>query len=479
MAREKQEQKPAGIDAGDRVVDFRHIRGRNWPYVVIWVVYYAWVVAFATWWTAAPGGRAAIDEGFRGLMHSVNLISSAAFVFLIRRESFAGLSRAMALVVAAGIGAFFLVEDATVRLALAVLSSVAVGCLNICILLPFVFSLNNTEKLYAVAASNALIQLISLFIEKNAGKGMELVLSLAMLLVSLVAAWFFRNRDALPAEGADKTPPPAMHRRIYLTIFFNCAFVILCKGAGKGILNAAAQNAGAPLMAWHYLGGLFGCALFIALYAVSKRAYLWAGNMIFASVAMGLFLNAFADRLPGFAAAFALLLGLGNAMGMINMYYIIGVVGKKYESMKYIRLSILLVGICGGVSGIALGRIISGANTYGSSIAASVFAAAVMIALLIASPILAQSHYESDWAKDAQRSEVDNEQLHVFRRYNLSKREIEVCRLLLQGYTMRQISGILSLAYPTVNTYCTSIYRKTGINSRAELMQLFKDYTAI
>jgi DNA-binding CsgD family transcriptional regulator len=59
----------------------------------------------------------------------------------------------------------------------------------------------------------------------------------------------------------------------------------------------------------------------------------------------------------------------------------------------------------------------------------------------------------------------------------MSNREIEVCKLLLQGYTMRQISGILSIAYPTVNTYCTSIYRKTNVNSRTELAQVFKEYT--
>ncbi|HOV41912.1 MAG TPA: helix-turn-helix transcriptional regulator, partial [Oscillospiraceae bacterium] len=77
---------------------------------------------------------------------------------------------------------------------------------------------------------------------------------------------------------------------------------------------------------------------------------------------------------------------------------------------------------------------------------------------------------------DSQFSEIDNEQLNIFLKYKLSRREIEVCKLLLQGYTLRQISGILSIGYSTVNTYCTSIYRKTKINSRTELMQVFKDY---
>ena len=85
-------------------------------------------------------------------------------------------------------------------------------------------------------------------------------------------------------------------------------------------------------------------------------------------------------------------------------------------------------------------------------------------------------HFKS-WTEDAEKSEVDNEQLFLFKKYKLSKRETDVCKLLLQGYTMRQISGILSLAYPTVNTYCTSMYRKLNINSRTELLLMFKDYT--
>ena len=47
--------------------------------------------------------------------------------------------------------------------------------------------------------------------------------------------------------------------------------------------------------------------------------------------------------------------------------------------------------------------------------------------------------------------------------------------LLLQGYTLRQISAILPIDYSTVNTYFTAAYRKLEINSRTELLLKFKD----
>ena len=170
-------------------------------------------------------------------------------------------------------------------------------------------------------------------------------------------------------------------------------------------------------------------------------------------------------------------MGIGNAVGMINMYYIIGVVGKKYNSIRYIRLSTFFIGICGGVSGVVLGNFIHRKNTFEISMIVSIISVAVMLLFIMLSAVVSQSQYYDDWAKDSEKTEIDNEQLYMFKKYHLSKRETEVCKLLLQGYTMRQISGILSIAYSTVNTYCTSVYRKLEINSRSEMLLLFKDYS--
>jgi len=55
----------------------------------------------------------------------------------------------------------------------------------------------------------------------------------------------------------------------------------------------------------------------------------------------------------------------------------------------------------------------------------------------------------------------------------LSAREKEVCAMLLGAYSLKQIAIELHVAYGTVNKHNTSIYRKLGINSKAELFQLF------
>ena len=132
--------------------------------------------------------------------------------------------------------------------------------------------------------------------------------------------------------------------------------------------------------------------------------------------------------------------------------------------------------MCGGISGVVIGNVISSIDTVQFSIIASIVTTAFLLIFLILSPSLVKAQQYNDWVKDAGRSEIDNRKKDLFVGYHLSKREIEVCKLLLEGYTLRQISGILSIAYSTVNTYCTAVYRKLTINSRAELIILFKDY---
>lgn len=476
MGQEATEQKTAEDTINYSVVNFRWFRRKSIPYVFIWIFYYAWVVTFATWWTASPLSENVFNTQLRELMHAVTLISSAAFVFVIRKEWFIKVARIGAVLIVIGMIAFFMVPNARIQILSAVISSVAMGCVNISILMPFVFSLNNTEKLYAVVGSNALIQIASLFLEHNTNRIAEQIVSFVILAVALSAIVFFKRRDLPESQNLSEPFQPKFHRRIYLALLFNCAVAVLCKGVGKGILNIAAESAGSSVLTGYYIGGLAGCLAYVLIYAFTKRAYIWLGNMTFASVSVGLLLNAYTHEIHGLAVPFAVLLGLGSTVGMINMYYILGVIGKKYDSMRFVRLYIFFVGIFGGVSGIAVGHLISQIGAFEFSVLASVFSAVVMIAFMFMSPVMERADYVNDWGLDSQFSEIDNEQLHIFLKYKMSRREIEVCKLLLQGYTMRQISGILSIGYPTVNTYCTSIYRKTKINSRAELLQAFKDY---
>jgi DNA-binding CsgD family transcriptional regulator len=77
--------------------------------------------------------------------------------------------------------------------------------------------------------------------------------------------------------------------------------------------------------------------------------------------------------------------------------------------------------------------------------------------------------------RDRDVSEVNEAVARTDRLENLglTPREKEVCALLLKSLTVRQISGELSLAFNTVNSYYRSLYKKLGIGSKAELFLRF------
>ncbi len=67
----------------------------------------------------------------------------------------------------------------------------------------------------------------------------------------------------------------------------------------------------------------------------------------------------------------------------------------------------------------------------------------------------------------------ENGQPHVtLSDFGLTNRETEVALLLLDGKSREDITGLLNISMGTVNTHCSSIYRKAGVSGAAELARL-------
>ncbi|NCB62468.1 MAG: LuxR family transcriptional regulator [Clostridia bacterium] len=58
----------------------------------------------------------------------------------------------------------------------------------------------------------------------------------------------------------------------------------------------------------------------------------------------------------------------------------------------------------------------------------------------------------------------------------LTPRERDVFRLLLEGYTLQETADQLGVKYSTANTHMTAIYKKLGVNTRAELIIRYRDF---
>ena len=58
--------------------------------------------------------------------------------------------------------------------------------------------------------------------------------------------------------------------------------------------------------------------------------------------------------------------------------------------------------------------------------------------------------------------------------YQLSDREQEVLELVAQGLSSKEIADRLNISVRTVETHKNNIFRKLGINTTAELMELLR-----
>jgi len=58
------------------------------------------------------------------------------------------------------------------------------------------------------------------------------------------------------------------------------------------------------------------------------------------------------------------------------------------------------------------------------------------------------------------------------KKFDLTKRELEILELILEGRSNREIDTRLFISYHTVKNHVTSIYRKLGVSSRYQLIHL-------
>ncbi len=70
-----------------------------------------------------------------------------------------------------------------------------------------------------------------------------------------------------------------------------------------------------------------------------------------------------------------------------------------------------------------------------------------------------------------------SENKHIFYFEALSKRENEIVKYILFGYTSGSIAKELYISLATVKTHISNIYRKLNINSKQELFELMKEKT--
>lgn len=464
-----QSNKPESENKKNNMLTRKNITKVMIPNVLSWVFYYAFVILFGTWWFVFEDNHILTQNN--SLLHIGILVASAVFVLILKKEYAEKILKiapaVLVLLVVAGY-----IFDLYQLWYYTAISGIVIGLINICIIFPFGLVMNNTERFFSVVGSNILIYFFLLLFNIVAIKSLDKIIYIIMLLISVVLFLFFKKPD----YEAKKSLIVNMPRAVYWILVFCVLLTIAAKGVCKAFLEIAFLKTDYDFQILYYIGGLAGCFLYLLIFKYFKKCVIMSVNICFGLGSLSFFCYAFGSSFFPMYIAFAILSGIASSIGIMNTYYIFGVIINKYSSLIYLKIGIITIGIFGGGGGVLIGNLISFKNSFAVSLAYATVSFVLLLLLLVAAPQFINKLGKDSWAFDAERIQVNISQTN-FDKYLLSKREKEILTLLLQGLTLRQISGTLGISYSTVNTFYNSIYKKCEVNSRIELILLFKKET--
>jgi len=348
-----------------------------------------------------------------------------------------------------------------------------VGGCGACAFYAYAFILRNAERFLGIVFIAFNIGL-DVFLYKS-GYASAIVMNILLLaLVSAVATCIFRFKltDHLPRQ--DNGEP---NRRIPLSAhsFLICVtvFSIIVMFGDCGMLSVAGQGCGGHLL--FGAGNMAAAVLAVVMQINLHRSiwHSWNSFLGFSIIGLGLMMTQNATVV----SYGALVYGLARGMGNISLFYLGGGLLKRYSSLSLFRKTLFCFCFLMAVSNTVSQIITSYIPEYAIYIAVAA-SIVLLVFCVLASPVFYQHVFFHEWMDEYRSMDVSvfTEQItnvDRFENLGLSPREKEVCALLLNGRTLRQISGDLSISEYTANGYCKALYRKLGINSKADLFIRF------
>ena len=168
--------------------------------------------------------------------------------------------------------------------------------------------------------------------------------------------------------------------------------------------------------------------------------------------------------------------GLGDSMGYIIVYYICAAVIKRSKSLRTFKIYciVFFVKYCiiAGLFSLYFNSF-DGPNKF---LAFGVVLVLVSLCFLFL-PLLQKRLFEADWTdglylrdmEEYSRPFAETEKLNDKEQLHLTPREEEIFTMLLGGSAPKEIAYTLKISYDTVHFHQKNLYRKLGIQSRAEL----------
>lgn len=461
-----------------KVTNFNNIRKKNIPYIVSWVFFYAWLLSFFTWWVNNFKTSTLFDEKILYSIYFLLLLFIGVMIFIVKPSRFKYYFKYGCF----GTIVSLLIYQILINIGFVDLSkyitfilSFSMGISYIGLLQTYIYVLNNTEKFYSIIFGNFMLMFITLIENFNVlnitGNYIFLII---ILIFSLIPTIKFNTHDYYAEKEEHANHAPKISKTIYFSLLINCFFMIFCRGVGRAFLLLANDMYSFDLEIYYYGGGVIGIILVILIYTFIKRCNSITWNIVFSSFVLAAFLYMWPDSLI-IKKMYALFLGTGIMMGIISMYYILGIISKKYWNFSYVKYNILIVDVLGCCLGTTLGNYIYKFGTIEINNIILTISVFMTLILLVISPILVTTFFNGKWNKDSRKAKIDNLNIRRYLLYDLTPKEIVVCNYLIDNLTTRQIAANMNISENTVKFHKKQIFKKLDINSKEEILKKIKE----
>jgi len=447
-------------------LSFRSVRRQYLPYFFAFPLAMIFINVENFFLVPYPG-----TAGLSVTTYAFFAFTAGAITFFVccRDDNTARISKYAAILAAAGLVPWLVMPAGLPSfLCLLILMAGIGGCVS-CSSFPFVFVLNNAERFYGSVLMLLSIRLVKLFALLPAIPPLLRKTAALLLAVPLVFSMLLSRQEDFTGKGAREAAQ--FDRGVWLSVFILIAYFAV---RITGFYAPAFSHLPASFL-WGALE-LLPLLLCIAVQVIFRRSVWTLCNIFFLSALLSYWM--WYAGLPEMAHMFAEL----KELGFLAAFYLVGCVTNRFCDFRmHKRLVLLCISLVGALF---LAVELLQLRLPGTP-AAVVTAAGFFAAFLLLSPAFSQYLFLSDWSGElsavymctppAAHSDTGGLVRQVSRLdgTNLSPREKQVALLLLQGMTLRQIAPELKLTPATVATYSKSIYKKLGINSRAELFIRF------
>ena len=376
--------------------------------------------------------------------------------------------KSLAAIAALSFLVWLVLPESGVRNAFMLLFQFGIGGCAIYSTYAHVFVLNNSERMFSVFFATFNYG-FSVFAQHNGINNVFLaVIYPGILVLALLVCAFRFSTDAFPDTSPEKSA--LRPKGIYVILMCPLAFFTL------DVFGEAVINRGSGDTSLRGVGAMLAVLFAIIIYFGFRRGvwYLLSFFLIFATVGIMLLAFPVSESLRGVGY---LLFGIGDGFGNILVFYIVGFL-KRFKNEKFFwnitfaTVSTMLFAI------VALDVTVRLFEEY-LTVMAAVLALFYLLLFQFLSPRLQRAVFDSDWIDDLDEPDMSYiimgkiDKADHFDGLKLSPREKEVATLLLRGLSLRQISAEIGIAESTAYGYCSSLYKKVGINSRSELFARF------